>query len=395
MSAASSSSSSSTISAACSGASAASVSSACASSGISASAWLESSGGSACTTVSRSLLVQRRQHVGQVGGLEVVGAADEDRDLAGPDQVDHPLDAVGGRAHGVPGSERDGVGGARADQQPLDAGGRRLQDVELEPAHREPLAGVGDPAGPLGQQAADGGGTARGQRHAEALLDRLGRDVAVGLEEHRVRHAGRPRTSSSCSSKISPTSSSSRSSSVAMPERAAELVEHHREVAPLALHVEQQVAAGPAGRGHRHRPHGQRIARLQPEQIERVQHADDVVERLAEHRDAAVAALGEDHADVVERRVLVDGHDVGARRHDLAHRPNAERHDAADQQQLVVGPEADGGALAPDRAQVGGPGGGPGRQQEARRHATRAGAAESPGRPPSRARGCVSQRGTR
>ena len=31
-------------------------------------------------------------------------------------------------------------------------------------------------------------------------------------------------------------------------ERAAELVEHDGEVAPLALHVEQQIAAGPAGR---------------------------------------------------------------------------------------------------------------------------------------------------
>ena len=87
-----------------------------------------------------------------------------------------------------------------------------------------------------------------------------------------------------------------------MPERAAELVEHHREVPPLALHVEQQVAAAPAGRRHGDRPDRQRITGLEPEQVEGVEHADDIVERLAEDRDPAVAALGEDQPDVLERR---------------------------------------------------------------------------------------------
>ena len=36
------------------------------------------------------LLVQSGEDVGEVGGLELVGAADEGRDLARPHQVDHP-----------------------------------------------------------------------------------------------------------------------------------------------------------------------------------------------------------------------------------------------------------------------------------------------------------------
>ncbi|HEY9441838.1 MAG TPA: hypothetical protein VIQ25_01225 [Gemmatimonadales bacterium] len=137
-------------------------------------------------------------------------------------------------------------------------------------------------------------------------------------------------------------------------ERAAELVEHDGEVAALALHVEQQVAAGPAGRRDRHRTHRQRVAGAELEQIERVEHAHDLVEGAAVDRDPAVAALGEDHPDVGEVGVLLDRHQIGARRHDLAHRADAEGHHPAHHHQLVVGPETDGRTLAPDRAQIGG-----------------------------------------
>ena len=175
---------------------------------------------------------------------------------------------------------------------------------------------------------------------------------------------GEARTSSSCSSKISPTSSSSRSSSVAI--RACRRTRPARRPGGGARAACR--AAGrrsSAGRRHRQRTHRQRITGLKAKQVERVQHPDDVVERLAIDRDPAVAALGEDHADVVERRVLVDGDDIRARRHHLAHRPHAERHDAAHEEQLVVGPKTDRRALAPDRSQVGRPSGGPGGQQQA------------------------------
>ena len=92
----------------------------------------------------------------------------------------------------------------------------------------------------------------------------------------------------------------------------AELIEHYREVAPLPLHVEQQVAAGPAGRGDRHGAHRQRVARLELEQVECVQHADDVVQRSADHRNPAVSAAGEDQPDLIQWRILFDRDDVGA-----------------------------------------------------------------------------------
>ena len=189
-----------------------------------------------------------------------------------------------------------------------------------------------------------------GQRDAEPLLDRLGRDVAVGLEDGRARPAARPRTSSSCSSKISPTSSSSRSSSVTMPSvppNSSRTTARWRRSRCMSSSRSPQVRlAGVDG----HRPDRQRIARAQLEEIEGVQHPDDLVERAAVHRDAAVPALREHRADVLQRRVLLDRDDVGARRHHLAHRPTRERHHAADHHQLVVGAQADRGALAPDRA---------------------------------------------
>ena len=64
-------------------------------------------------------------------------------------------------------------------------------------------------------------------------------------------------------------------------EGSAELVEQHGEMAPLALHVEQQIAATPAGRRNRHRADRERVAGTQLEEIERVQHPDDLVQSAA------------------------------------------------------------------------------------------------------------------
>ncbi len=82
-----------------------------------------------------------------------------------------------------------------------------------------------------------------GKRHAEPLLDRLGRDVAVGLED------GGP------AGRLGPHLLVVLVEDLAHQlleqilqrrdaEGAAELVEHDGEVPPLALHVEQEVAAG-------------------------------------------------------------------------------------------------------------------------------------------------------
>ena len=126
-----------------------------------------------------------------------------------------------------------------------------------------------------------------------------------------------------------------------------------------------------------------------------MQHADDLVERAAVHRNPAVAALGEHHPDVIQRRVLLHRHELGARGHDLAHRPYAERHHPAHHHQLVVGPEADRGALAPDRAEVGRALGTPragSTRPSTRLHGRSSGITRS--ETPC-ARGSVSQRGTR
>ena len=201
-------------------------------------------------------------------------------ELAGAHQVDHALDLVVGRAHEPPGRSVTAGGGARADEQALDAGGRGLRARRTRgprTVNRSPALGI-RPAHSARSPADRGRPARRAARRRSAPRSPRARRCRRSRRA-RGRTAGAARTSSSCSSKISPTSSSSRSSSVAMPERAAELVEHDGEVAALALHVEQQVAAAPAGRRHRDRPHRQRIAGLQPEQIERVQHADDLVER--------------------------------------------------------------------------------------------------------------------
>src|SRR5690606_9960202 len=82
------------------------------------------------------------------------------------------------------------------------------------------------------------------------------------------------------------------------PERPAKLVNDDGEVTPLPLHVEEEVAAAPGGGSNSHRTHRQRIGLMQLEEIERMQHPDDLVEGLPVHRNPAVSAFPEDAADV-------------------------------------------------------------------------------------------------
>src|SRR6185436_10545130 len=141
-----------------------------------------------------------------------------------------------------------------------------------------------------------------------------------------------------------------------------ELVQQDGEVPPLSLHVEQQIAAASAGGRHRHGANGKRVAGLQLEQVERVQHADDFVEGTPVHRNPAVPALGEDLSDVLQGRVFGDRDDLGARRHDLSYGTLGKRHDAANQTEIAVRGETYRGAFTPDGTKVLRPVGASGRQ---------------------------------
>ena len=206
---------------------------------------------------------------------------------------------------------------------------------------------------------------------------------------------GWPRTSSSCSSKISPTSSSSRSSSVAMPSvppNSSSTTARWRRSRCMSSRRSPQfrlagvTATGRTGSGSP----GLSLKRSKAWSIPMISSSV-----AAEHRDPAVPALREHQPDLLQRRVLLDGHDVGARRHHLAHRPRAEGHDAADHHQLVVvarrrrpRPRArsSAGRWAGWRC-------GPAAAVRDPRPGAEDG--NAPGPPRSRARGCVSQRGTR
>ena len=68
--------------------------SACASSGISASAWLESSAGSACTTARRSSSSSAASTSARSAGSKSCARRTKTRDLALAHQVDHPLEQL-------------------------------------------------------------------------------------------------------------------------------------------------------------------------------------------------------------------------------------------------------------------------------------------------------------
>ena len=118
--------------------------------------------------------------------------------------------------------------------------------------------------------------------------------------------------------------------------RAAEFIDHDREVLPFTLHIEEYVAGRTQLRRERYLPQRERVANLILEQVERVDHADDLIERGAIHRHARVSALGEHRFDLSVSRVLRDGHHVGPRRHHGAHRSCGEGHHAAHHHQLFA-----------------------------------------------------------
>ena len=135
-----------------------------------------------------------------------------------------------------------------------------------------------------------------GSAGLEPRLDRLARGAAVGLEHAGPGAGGCRRLVVVARSRRRSTRAGPRASRC--PAVPPILVEHHRQVPPLPLHVDEQVAAGPARRRHRHRPDRERAPCSQLEEVEGVQHPHDLVERAAIHREPAVAALGEGLPDL-------------------------------------------------------------------------------------------------
>ena len=199
------------------------------------------------------VLVERREHVGEIGRLEVVRPADERGDLARADELHHAFDLVVRMSSWSAGLEGHRAASSRAGSR---SRSMRVGDAwstsNSSPRTREPLAGVGDPAGPFDQQTGDRRGAAPpgattpkrssmrlaagGCRRSRPVRDRRGRwpadflvvlveDLADQLLEQILQRRD--------------------------AERAAELVEHDGQVAALPLHIEQQVAAAPAGRASR------------------------------------------------------------------------------------------------------------------------------------------------
>src|SRR4029453_7814940 len=61
-------------------------------------------------------------------------------------------------------------------------------------------------------------------------------------------------------------------------QRPPEFVQDHGEMAPLPLHVEQQVAAVPTRWRVGHRADREPVSRLQLEEVKGVQHPDDFIQ---------------------------------------------------------------------------------------------------------------------
>ena len=114
------------------------------------------------------------------------------------------------------------------------------------------------------------------------------------------------------------------------PGRAAELVDHQRLVrAPLAI-VAQHAVRGHAlvhGRDRADQLGERRLPAAVHEplhQVPGVQHADDVVERLAIDRQPRIRARGHDRHDLVERRVDIQRRHAAPRHHQLLRLPEVQ-----------------------------------------------------------------------
>ena len=122
------------------------------------------------------------------------------------------------------------------------------------------------------------------------------------------------------------------------PVDAAILIDDQRHVHARKPHLQQQVEHAHAGCDEQHGPRnfGQRhlpalVLDRRGEHILDVDHADDLVERTAIHRQAGMRLLRHQVQDLVQWRHAFDGDDVGTRHHDIVHRDGADRENALDQ----------------------------------------------------------------
>ncbi len=137
----------------------------------------------------------------------------------------------------------------------------------------------------------------------------------------------------SYSSSISPTTSSSRSSTVMIPAAPPYSSTTTAMLSPVRCSATRISSSGVdfgkvADRAHHLAHRAAEIGRL--EQIEDVDHADDIEDAIVEHRQAG-EALAADHLDRVgERRLVGDRVDPHQRHHRLARLGTGEAEDAAD-----------------------------------------------------------------
>ena len=125
--------------------------------------------------------------------------------------------------------------------------------------------------------------------------------------------------------------------------RAAVLVDDDRDVHPVALHLLEQVIGRLAVRHIRGRPHhilhrdGRpgRIMGDPPRDVLEVEHPDDVVSVLTNHRDPRVARPQKQIQALTAGLVAIDDHHVGARNHHFPGDRVPEVDDAVDHPSLV------------------------------------------------------------
>ena len=127
---------------------------------------------------------------------------------------------------------------------------------------------------------------------------------------------------------------------------AAVLVDDDRQVGPGGLHL-ARAGRRPAWTRARRSParissatgssSARRIAALgAPDQVLEVEHAEHVVDALADHRDPGEAGAQEQQQRLLQRLVRLDPHHLGARHHHLAGDRVAEREDRVDHLALAV-----------------------------------------------------------
>ena len=112
------------------------------------------------------------------------------------------------------------------------------------------------------------------------------------------------------------------------------LIEHDSEVLSLSQHLEQQLVASLGRWRVHHRPQLRRALATGPEDVEDMHHANDLVDRAAEHRDATVPRLRDETRHFARMRGLINSEDGGPGRHHIGDLFFSEAHYACDDLRL-------------------------------------------------------------